>query len=508
MGDCLSEGRFISAFDGDVLDGVAHRELVNHLKPLNRLPKHGELVIEFGLLSQRKVELTAAGVRRGLVRQAEASPQMMVVRIGLPLIGDRVARIARTRMNAANDTARRRFHLRGAKRARGGAPAGHQRAWLAGVKLQVVIEPTRSKFDEVSHGHGRIGAHETHADGPARRFDIRHFFAIRHIARCVLRQGNLWHGVPPWVAHFAGSIIASTCLCASDAASYFRATRSKGLVKEGMKGYYQPGKTILKGGNRMTHVTAVYFSPTHSTKRLTETVAHALAETLDAQDDSCDLTLPKARPSHVTCAPGDVLVFGFPVYAGRVPALLVDEITRWQGDGAPAVIVGAYGNRDFDDALVEAADLLTARGFHVVAAGALIAEHSSTPRVATGRPDADDLAVAAQFGRDAAARIASGATDTPAIRGNHPYKDHPATGDIRPSTTEDCTACGVCVARCPLGIIDADNPTIVAPGCLRCNACVKSCPEHAKYFDDEFSKKIVAMLEGHCMDRKDPEFFL
>lgn len=258
----------------------------------------------------------------------------------------------------------------------------------------------------------------------------------------------------------------------------------------------------------MTHVTAAYFSPTRSTKRLTETVAHTLAEALGAQAASCDLTLPKARPSHVTCAPGDVLVFGFPVYAGRVPALLVDEIARWQGNGAAAVIVGVYGNRDFDDALVEAADLLTARGFQVVAAGALIAEHSSTPRVATGRPDAADLAAAAQFGRDAAERIATGSTDTPAIRGNRPYKDHPVTGDIRPATTENCTACGVCVARCPLGIIDANNPALVNPGCLRCNACVKSCPEHAKYFDDEFSKKIVAMLEGKHTDRKEPEFFL
>ena len=91
-----------------------------------------------------------------------------------------------------------------------------------------------------------------------------------------------------------------------------------------------------------------------------------------------------------------------PVYSGRVPAVLIDCIDQFEGDGAKAVVVGVYGNRHYDDALLEAADLLGERGFKVIAAGAFIGEHSMAPRVGAGRPDADDLAVAAQFGHDVA----------------------------------------------------------------------------------------------------------
>lgn len=258
----------------------------------------------------------------------------------------------------------------------------------------------------------------------------------------------------------------------------------------------------------MPNVTIACFSPTRSTKRLAQIVGDALAAELGAAAATVDFTMSAARPTCVKCGPGDVLVFGFPVYAGRVPALVADEVARWEGEGATAVVAGVYGNRDFDDALVEAADLLAAQGFRVAAAGAFVAEHSMTRKVAAGRPDADDLAVAGRFGREAAARIASSIIDAPIIRGNRPYREHPEPADIRPQTTDACTACGVCVARCPMGIIHADDPAIVDAGCIRCNACVKSCPENAKFFDSELTNKVRAMLEAQHTARKEPELFL
>lgn len=255
-------------------------------------------------------------------------------------------------------------------------------------------------------------------------------------------------------------------------------------------------------------VRAVYFSPTRTTETIVREVAGELAAALSAETEAVSLTLPHERPAAVSCKTGDVLVFGFPVYAGRVPELVVDEITRLESGGAQAVIVGLYGNRHFDDALLEASDLLGERGFRVVAAGAFIGEHSMTARVAAGRPDASDLEAARRFGRDVAAKLSSGEACTPTIRGTRPYKERPEPADIRPQTTDDCTACGICSAACPMGIIDADDPKQVEAGCLRCNACVKRCPEHAKFFDSEPTNKIVAMLEEKFMDRKEPELFL
>lgn len=255
-------------------------------------------------------------------------------------------------------------------------------------------------------------------------------------------------------------------------------------------------------------VHAMYFSPTRTTRTITETVAEKIADQQGCELSFADFTLPSARPVSASFGEGDVLVFGFPVYAGRVPALVADQIARLQGNGAHAVIVALYGNRHYDDAVLEAADLLAGQAFCVSAAGAFIGEHAMTAKVATGRPDASDLAVARQFGADAAARLASGEKKTPGIKGSRPYKEHPAAADIRPLTTDSCTACGICVRRCAMGVIDREDPTQVNFGCIRCNACVKACPEGAKYFDSELPNRIVAMLESQFTERKEPELFL
>ena len=78
-----------------------------------------------------------------------------------------------------------------------------------------------------------------------------------------------------------------------------------------------------------------------------------MAAPLDASVEAVSLTLPAQRPADVSCAADDVLVFGFPVYAGRVPVLLRDEFAHLEGRGTPAVVVGLYGNRAFDDYRME-----------------------------------------------------------------------------------------------------------------------------------------------------------
>lgn len=252
----------------------------------------------------------------------------------------------------------------------------------------------------------------------------------------------------------------------------------------------------------------VFFSPTGTTRAVVDKVADAIAADLDISNIIVNLTQPTKRPVAVGGEAGNVLVFGFPVYGGRVPAVLADSIKKFDGEGVYAIPVAVYGNRDYDDALVEAVDLLTAHGFKVVAAGAFIGEHSMAPRVGEGRPDANDLAIAEQFGHDIAAKLTQENYERPQVKGNRPYMDAMAPRDDRPKTTDACTVCGICVKRCPMGIIDAEDPAKIGEGCLQCNACVKSCPVNAKYFDDEMSLKIKAMLEGNFMARREPELFL
>lgn len=254
-------------------------------------------------------------------------------------------------------------------------------------------------------------------------------------------------------------------------------------------------------------VRALYFSPTHSSGKIALALAADLAGALGKASDAWDLTLPPAREKDYVCAPEDVLVFAFPVYAGRLPQLLQAPLARLTGNGAATAAVAVYGNRDYDDALLEAVDLLTRQNCTVTAAGAFIAEHSLAPLVGAGRPDARDMRALADFAKRVAAKIAAG---KPAVqvKGKRPYKERGPAADIRPKTRQTCTRCMICVQGCPVGVISGDDPGVAAAGCIRCCACVKFCPEKAKYFDDETMARIRGMLESKCTARREPELFV
>ncbi len=81
------------------------------------------------------------------------------------------------------------------------------------------------------------------------------------------------------------------------------------------------------------------------------------------------------------------MIFGTPVYAGRVPNLLLPYIRdKVKGNGALAVPVSLFGNRNFDDGLIELRNVLEADGFHTVAGGAFVGEHSFSRTLGAGRP--------------------------------------------------------------------------------------------------------------------------
>lgn len=250
-------------------------------------------------------------------------------------------------------------------------------------------------------------------------------------------------------------------------------------------------------------ITAMYFSPTKTTKKVAETVAAVMGEY-----GTIDLTNPIARKMRYMYGEGDILVLGYPVYGGRIPEVIMDVLTKLSGEGTLAVVLGVYGNRAYEDALIEGYDLLTARGFKVIAAGAFLGEHSYTDRVATDRPDEEDLQVAADFGKQIAEKIAAGYLVTPEVPGSRPYKKGMPNMPFKPEVKNTCSGCGACVKVCPMQIIDRKNPRITGDGCILCCACIKTCTKNAKYFDAAPINKIVTMLETNCTERKEPELFI
>ena len=97
-------------------------------------------------------------------------------------------------------------------------------------------------------------------------------------------------------------------------------------------------------------VTLAYFSPTGTTRRVLEAIARGVG---GREVQRIDLTLPGAKAPALSPTAGTLVLLGAPVYAGRVPETAVARLQRLHGEGAAAVLVVVYGNRAFEDALLE-----------------------------------------------------------------------------------------------------------------------------------------------------------
>lgn len=249
----------------------------------------------------------------------------------------------------------------------------------------------------------------------------------------------------------------------------------------------------------------VFFSPTGTSAA----TASAIADGMGAEVVMQDITLPDVMAE----TDGNTAVFVVPVYAGRVPAVCLDRLKNIRGGGASAAVVAVYGNRDYEDALVELRDVVAAAGYRVIAAGAFIGEHSySTDEkpVAKDRPDAQDKAKAKSFGSSLMSKLNAGDMSEPNIKGNRPYKERVGKRKVTPVTDETkCGACGVCAEACPTAAMTVDGVSASdADKCIICCACVKKCPSDARYINDDGILAIRERLFSLFTARREPEIFM
>lgn len=258
-------------------------------------------------------------------------------------------------------------------------------------------------------------------------------------------------------------------------------------------------------------VKAMYVSPTHTTQKTVLAVAQGAAQELGAQVQELNLTLPEDRKGTFTFSKEEILVFGAPVYSGRIPMFTQELFDNLKGNNTPVVLCAVYGNRHYDDALIEMRDLLAQKGFIVFAAGAFIGEHSFTTKLGTSRPDQQDLDKAKDFGVQAAKKLVElekSPTEQIQVEGNVPYKERMPAPPIAPQTTDACVDCMICAKGCPVGAISFEDPRVADPNkCVKCCACVKACPTKAKTFG-EMLQKPVTYLESQFTARREPEFFI
>lgn len=250
---------------------------------------------------------------------------------------------------------------------------------------------------------------------------------------------------------------------------------------------------------KLNNIYALWFSGTGNTEKIVQRIASGLSEKLQIPWREYSFNKPEIREKEFRFKDEDLVILGVPVYAGRVPNLIMPFIDKMvTGDHTLAIPVVTYGNRNFDDGLMELRNLMLHNGFSPIAAGAFVGEHSFSEILGAGRPDQDDWNLVEQLVMKVCDKLFDDEKlvfSPVQVEGCDPIRPYYTPRDkagnpvnilkAKPVTDKNkCTNCGLCAELCVMNSIEKDDVSVVSGKCIKCCACIKKCPEQAKYFDD------------------------
>ncbi len=253
-------------------------------------------------------------------------------------------------------------------------------------------------------------------------------------------------------------------------------------------------------------INLFYFSATGTTKR----IISAISQTFNECPQACCNLLDECI-GDIPLTASDLAVIAVPVYSGRVPQVVLKGLNALKGNNTPVILIAVYGNRAFEDALVELHDIVVDRGFTVISAAAFIAQHAIFPKVATGRPNAEDLELLKEFVRNSIEQVDLSAETSIDILGNRPYRAIKNVPLAPRTNTFSCNMCWQCVKKCPT---EAITPQYKCPtdksSCIACGLCISVCPKKARSFggllywlaSKKFTKAYAAPQQPYMVYRK------
>lgn len=245
----------------------------------------------------------------------------------------------------------------------------------------------------------------------------------------------------------------------------------------------------------------IIFSPTGGTKKVADIIKKELCENIE------EIDLSNINFSNFDLN-GDLAIISMPSYGGRAPKIAIERLKQIKSNGIKTIIIAVYGNRAYEDTLIEMYDEATANGFKVIGAISAVAEHSIIRKYAKNRPNIDDEFQLKNFAHKIKEKLNNLDNTIPNIPGNHPYKNFKGINLI-PKTTKKCNKCGLCAKNCPVGAININNVSEIDPQkCISCMRCVSNCPKSAKKIS-----KLIILIAGFairkaCIIKKENELFL
>ena len=105
----------------------------------------------------------------------------------------------------------------------------------------------------------------------------------------------------------------------------------------------------------------IYFSPTGGTKKVADIVSRALSNERENggwEMKEIDLSPAGTDYSQYHFTREDICIVAAPSFGGRVPGLVLERLKEMEGGHAKTILAAVYGNRAFEDTLLELEDTL------------------------------------------------------------------------------------------------------------------------------------------------------